>query len=570
MDAPDETQNKLTELDEARKEAEEARGERQQLEADVARIAAEVDRPVKATQMSASVAIRAVRDDPKLIAKLSAAKDGKVTDRSTTQLVNALGDIESTAEKAAAAWRLFQEEVLHRRRWPTLIALILFAAGVVLAWVVTGWSGEAKALAVVAAVVGILVPALQGTLKVLYLAREAREARELPLAEKRDELARAKAKEEKAEQEVAQREQDLADLRDKGLQMQRFVRERAASSDYRGKLGVISQIRRDFEKLLVLTQSTQPTDKQHVPDVERIFLFIDDLDRCPQDRVVEVLQAVHLLLAFKLFVVVVGVDSQWLERSLRVHYKNLLEEPTSYLEKIFQIPFTLRRMTLDCCQDLIEGLTVPSNQPSEHFDQILGRLDPTSIGQAQSLAEDFDEDDIEDDSPTFSPMVTAPAETEPSQPSPLPRPEALVISSDERELLGKIGVLVSTPRTAKRLVNIYRMLRVSVPDSKLEAFLPNGGDEYQAVVLLLGILIGRPSWAPKVFQRLETSDLDDVWKVLTEFTEVYNPLATIRNDIKVTQTGPYRRWAPRVARFSFRLSDIQREDGESVDTHPEN
>ena len=34
-DAPDETQTKLTELDEARKEAEEAREERQQLETDV-------------------------------------------------------------------------------------------------------------------------------------------------------------------------------------------------------------------------------------------------------------------------------------------------------------------------------------------------------------------------------------------------------------------------------------------------------------------------------------------------------------------------------------------------------
>ena len=131
------------------------------------------------------------------------------------------------------------------------------------------------------------------------------------------------------------------------------------------------------------------TAKKRVPEVERIVLFIDDLDRCPHDRVVEVLQAVHLLLAFKLFVVVVGVDSQWLERSLRAHYKSLLEEPASYLEKIFQIPFALRRMTLDCYQNLIEGLTVPSNQPSKHSDQLPGHRDPTSTGQTQSLAEDF-------------------------------------------------------------------------------------------------------------------------------------------------------------------------------------
>jgi KAP family P-loop domain len=130
--------------------------------------------------------------------------------------------------------------------------------------------------------------------------------------------------EEDAEQKVAQRERELAELRDKGLQLQEFVRERAASSDYRAKLGVVSQIRRDFEQLVTLLPGSQPMEaekvaaavaavKEHIPEVERIILFVDDLDRCPHDKVVDVLQAVHLLLAFKLFVVVVGVDSRWLE-----------------------------------------------------------------------------------------------------------------------------------------------------------------------------------------------------------------------------------------------------------------
>ncbi len=35
--------------------------------------------------------------------------------------------------------------------------------------------------------------------------------------------------------------------------------------------------------------------------VNRIVLYIDDLDRCEPDKVAKVLQAVHLLLAFPLF-----------------------------------------------------------------------------------------------------------------------------------------------------------------------------------------------------------------------------------------------------------------------------
>jgi hypothetical protein len=101
------------------------------------------------------------------------------------------------------------------------------------------------------------------------------------------------------------------------------------------------------------------------------------------------------------------------------------------------------------------------------------------------------------------------------------------------------------------------MLRVSVPDSELQAFLPTGGDEYQAVVLLLGVLVGRPSRAHEVFGKLgATADTDDVWDVLREYKDVSEPLATVRSHITVTQAGPYRRWVPRVARFSFRLPEI--------------
>ena len=571
----------LEELDTARDHVEDARKERQDLEQEVADLAAKTDRPATVIRISAPMAIRAVRKDH-LISNLRSvraetAPDGQKEKEErvrTEQLVDALGEINSAAGKARTAWRLFEEEVLHQRNWATLVILIVFVGAGVLASVAASWPAGLKFLTLVGAVAAGLTPALHGALRVLYLAREAREARELPLAQKSDELAQAQAKEEAAKQKVAEREQELADLSDKGLQLQEFVRERAASSDYRGKLGVISQIRRDFEQLVALLPSDQrpapeqsaavvATVKQRLPEVERIVLFIDDLDRCPHDKVVEVLQAVHLLLAFKLFVVVVGVDSHWLERSLRTHYEDLLEEPTSYLEKIFQIPFTLQRMTLDCYQDLIKGLTVQPNRLSEHSDQVPGHRDPSSTGQTQLLA-DEDDDDDEDDSPTSSPTVVAPA-----KPPPLPRPEALVISSDERELLGKVGVLVTTPRTAKRLVNIYRMLRVSVPDSELEAFLPSGGNEYQAVVLLLGILIGRPSLAHEVFQRLEASDVDDVWKVLAEFTDVYEALASIRSDIKVTQAGLYRRWIPRVARFSFRLSDIRPRTEETTSTRPE-
>lgn len=68
-----------------------------------------------------------------------------------------------------------------------------------------------------------------------------------------------------------------------------------------------------------------PVDnKPDIRPLERIVIYIDDLDRCRPDHVVQMLEATHLLLALDLFVVVVAVDSRWLTRALQIHYKELL------------------------------------------------------------------------------------------------------------------------------------------------------------------------------------------------------------------------------------------------------
>lgn len=134
-------------------------------------------------------------------------------------------------------------------------------------------------------------------------------------------------------------------------QMELAASATSTSDDYRRHLGLVSTARRDFE---ALTERLADPSPKTGPQVERIILYIDDLDRCAEGRVKDVLEAVHLLLAFKLFVVVVGVDSRWLTHSLDKVYGAFDEEggaderrstPQDYLEKIFQIIVNLRPMT---------------------------------------------------------------------------------------------------------------------------------------------------------------------------------------------------------------------------------
>ena len=107
-----------------------------------------------------------------------------------------------------------------------------------------------------------------------------------------------------------------------------FIEARTQSSDYRGQLGLVSLARRDFEKLSDIFTDAEALSansglstnedadlKSLSSSIDRVVLFIDDLDRCDPEKVVDVLQAVHLLLAYPLFAVVVGVDQRCLSKA---------------------------------------------------------------------------------------------------------------------------------------------------------------------------------------------------------------------------------------------------------------
>lgn len=170
----------------------------------------------------------------------------------------------------------------------------------------------------------------------------------------------------KLAQEEEERALKAVQEAESGRRFYRFIEERSSSSDYRQHLGLITLIRRDFEQLKKLindyAKNKAPGD---VRGVERIVLYIDDLDRCEDERVVEVLQAIHLLLAIELFVVVVAVDSRWLLHALEKKYPQFgqrgrrarrLVTPQNYLEKIFQIPFELPAMRQEGFDRLVDSL----------------------------------------------------------------------------------------------------------------------------------------------------------------------------------------------------------------------
>jgi len=259
-----------------------------------------------------------------------------------------------------------------------------------------------------------------------------------------------------------------------GERLIRFIRTRASDGTYAAHLGLIASVRRDLEELtrgldagsrppesateqrsrealqervdkLIASMGLEEDEiaklragmapRQAVsPPFQRLVLYIDDLDRCPSEQVVQVLQAVHMLLAFRLFVVFVAVDVRWVSHALEKHHPGLISSegsgpalaaPTDYLEKIFQIPYWVRD-AVGNSRKLIESLLPPLSAAADSPAPSQAPTQPTaSDAEAGRLAKKY-----------------------------------LEVSAEERQFFERIVPYVaSTPRKVLWLVNVYRLLK---------------------------------------------------------------------------------------------------------------
>jgi len=171
--------------------------------------------------------------------------------------------------------------------------------------------------------------------------------------------------------------------------MKEFIIDKLNHEGYKNNLGFIATVKKDIDKLKkVLENLNAPScsneRKKGFKEIDKIVLLVDDLDRCPEDKVVDVLQSIQLLLATKLFVVIIAVDTKWINKCIVSQYDQMLKVNNgknenffaiNYLEKIIHMPFWLRKMSYDNTLDFIKKVDVyneevesirPSDLPSNN------------------------------------------------------------------------------------------------------------------------------------------------------------------------------------------------------------
>ncbi len=363
----------------------------------------------------------------------------------------------------------------------------------------------------------------------------ATESEALKTLTAREELARRKLLE--AEQRVQTLEQEVKDQQI-GRLITRFIEERSRATEYRSRLGIVSLIRQDLQRLSELADPSAPPEKKALMPVERIILYIDDLDRCKPDRVIEVLEAVHLLLAFPLFMVVVAVDPRWLRHCLEKHYPDLLtsnivqaaplahalpSRPATaqdYLEKIFQIPFLLQPLKDEGYRRMITGLTAGSvAQEVAPMAPVGGSAQPEQPKASQE-ADATDKQPVADQPPLQSEaerdaaslaasVVTAQAAAAAIQ--------RLEFRAWEVEDMQRLAPLFLTPRAVKRFVNTYRFLRAGIRVAEMPTFEGSRASPgtSRAAMLLLAITVNHALVAARFMNRIKAQTHDHNVRWLT-------------------------------------------------------
>ena len=434
---------------------------------------------------------------------------------------------------------------------------------------------------------------------------------------KEREIALLTKEREAALEHSAEVESQIRELR-AATGLQSFLLDRVADADYKEQLGIIAMVRRDIGKLQeklnngvwITAEGKEGEEKEERRTFDRIVLYIDDLDRCPPDRVIEVLQAVHLLMAIPLFVVVVAVDPRWLLECLELHYAELLRQknthvgaewetsPQNYLEKIIQIPYSLRRMTAEGYQDFVESLfgkkekelsevELLERQRAEAHLEYERRLRERERALRTAQEDESDDEAAKKKASEAASMIASQIEEARNEEKRLasqtreaqqkaidsfvptldPNPRNLSVGDPEKEFVARLHPLLSTPRITKRLVNTYRLIRVSLEKEELDR-VEQG--EYEAILILLAVLYGEPIVAPQFFaelQRTNGSDLVDFIDNMEDYARLpmkgggkpqYDharwlklKTAIAKIEPKVRDIATYRRWVRGVGRYSF-------------------
>jgi len=132
----------------------------------------------------------------------------------------------------------------------------------------------------------------------------------------------------------------------------------------------IKSFKDDFAELISLT------------NYDSVVIFIDDLDRCLPERVIDTLEAIKLFLSVDNTAFVIGADERILKHSISMHLKlhtfhndspflqSTEQIVTDYIEKLIQIPYRIPKLSASEIESYNNLLFCKNTLPKESYELV--------------------------------------------------------------------------------------------------------------------------------------------------------------------------------------------------------
>ena len=244
--------------------------------------------------------------------------------------------------------------------------------------------------------------------------------------------------------------------------------------DYEGRVAFVEQFHHDFRKIV-----------DAYAGHEKVFVFIDDLDRCEIPKAADLVKAVNLLIADDpRLIFILGMDREKVAAGLAVKYEKLLpylapskpdganatqwkqrsglEYGQAFLEKFIQLPFRVPDPNLENYAEFIKTISAPV------------KATPTAVGAAQQGDQGTKQAaaplaagaDNEPRIPTTPETAAKQVPAAPGQPpdaaaAELRRQRELKFQGDSDEVRAIALMIAQTlgpnPRRLKQFINLFRL-----------------------------------------------------------------------------------------------------------------
>ncbi len=130
--------------------------------------------------------------------------------------------------------------------------------------------------------------------------------------------------------------------------------------------------------------------------ISRLVVFIDELDRCRPDTILDTLEAIKLFLFEGKVAFVIGADERHISYAVKSKFKDIegiqIDIGKEYLEKLIQYPIRIPRLNADEVEIYISCLLLQSELKTEDFQKVLTWI----IDEKQKDFENFKMNSVSD------------------------------------------------------------------------------------------------------------------------------------------------------------------------------